>query len=69
MSDADARPLVQCSKYVHVPAVVDTADSGGVAKFSDWAQFNILSTCRRRISNPRPAACLAVPFLSPLVGV
>ena len=44
MSDTNARPLAQCHKYVHAPAVVDTADSGGVSKASDWAQFNILST-------------------------
>ena len=51
MRDADARPLAKCSKYVHVPAVVDAADSGGVSKFSDWSQFNMLSTCAAR--NPR----------------
>jgi len=51
MPDHLSRPLAECSKYQHAPAIQDSSDRGGNAKFSDWAQFNVLSTASLRWLN------------------
>ena len=55
MPDSDARKLCECAKYVHIKSIADASDGGGTAKFTDWAQFNMLSSSSLRWLNTRCA--------------
>ena len=54
MTSPLTRALKACSKYEYVPATMGT-DGGGVGRFQDWGQFNLLSAASLRWLNTRVA--------------